>query len=102
MLAIKKEIKTLNGFSILDWVELTRGEVSKLKNALRVLIKEMDFIEYSTFVDFVADNRSPEEFEVACNNTYFFDKYLSSRRHKAVPVEKVSDSISGLLKKANS
>lgn len=75
-------ITLLNGFSILDWVELTRGEVSKIKDALRLLIKDLNLVEYADFVDHVADHRTPEEFEVACNNTYFFDKYLTSRRNQ--------------------
>lgn len=78
----EEDITTLNGFSILDWVELTRSEISKIKNELRLLIKQLDLVEYADFVDYVAENRTPEESEVACNNTYFFDKYLTSRRNQ--------------------
>lgn len=75
------DIKTLNGFSILDWVEMSKSEILKLKNELRLDIKAEGFVEYAAFVDWVADNRTPEHFDVAVNNTYFFDKYLTSRRH---------------------
>lgn len=88
----ESEIQTLNGFSILDWVELTRSEVVKIKNDLRLLIKAMDLTEYSVFVDYVAENRTTEEMEVACNNTYFFDKYLSSRRHSPPENKAVTQS----------
>lgn len=78
----EKDIRTLNGFSILDWIELTKSEVLKIKNNLRVLIKSINLFEYADFVDWIAENGTQEEFEVACNNTYFFDKYLTSRRHQ--------------------
>lgn len=38
------DIQTLNGFSILDWVELTRSEIVKIKDSLRILIKDLDLI----------------------------------------------------------
>jgi hypothetical protein len=78
----EEDIILLNGFSILDWVELSRGEISKIKNALRLLIKELDLVEYSEFMDHVAEHRSPEEFDVASNNTFFFNTYLTSRRNQ--------------------
>jgi hypothetical protein len=72
----------LNGFSILDWIELTKSEVLKIKNNLRVLIKSINLFEYADFVDWIAENGTQEDLEAACNNTYFFDKYLTSRRHQ--------------------
>lgn len=78
----EEDITLLNGFSILDWVELSRSEISKIKNALRTLIQDLDLVEYADFVDYVADHRTPEEFDVATCNTYFFDKYLTSRRNQ--------------------
>jgi hypothetical protein len=78
----ENEIQTINGFSIFDWIELTKSEVLKIKNNLRVLIKSINLFEYADFVDWVAENGTQEELEIACNNTYFFDKYLTSRRHQ--------------------
>lgn len=98
----EKEIKTLNGFSIFDFIELTRTEILKIKKELVVLIMAENFIEYADFINYLLEKGSDEFLDVGMSNTYFFDKYLSSRRHKAVPVKKVSDSISGLVKEANS
>ena len=84
----EKEIQCLNGFSILDFVELTKTEVLKIKKILIEEIKKNDFCEYSTFVDYVMNCLSDNELDVAVNHTFFFDKYLSSRRHKAESVTK--------------
>lgn len=85
----EKEIQCLNGFSILDFVELTKTEVLKIKKILIEEIKKNDICEYSTFVDYVMNCLSDNELDVAVNHTFFFDKYLSSRRHKR---ESVSNS----------
>ena len=97
-----KDIKTLNGFSILDFIELTRTEIIKIKKELLVLINTENFFEYADFIDYLQDKGTDEFLDVGMSNTYFFDKYLTSRRHKAVPIKKVSGSISGLVKEANS
>lgn len=96
------KIQHINGFSILDFCELTKNEVNQIKKSLQILIKQKDFHEYSVFMDFVLDNLSDNDYDIASGHTYFFDKYLTSRRHKAVSIEKVSGSISGLVKEANS
>lgn len=98
----EKDIKTLNGFSILDFIELTRSEVLKVKKDLVIMIRELSIIEYSDLLEHLQDSGLETEFEVACNNTMFLNTYISSRRHKAVPAGKVSDSIAGLAKEANS
>lgn len=94
----EKDIRCLNGFSIMDFVELTKSEVTKIKKSLQQLIREKDFHEYSTFVDYVLDELSDEEYEVASNHTYFFDKYLSSRRWK--PKSQDNADIAALAAKA--
>lgn len=76
-----KDIRCLNGFCIADFVELTKAEVLQIKKDLISLIKQQDFHEYSEFVDYTLFNLSDNEFDVACNHTIFFDRYLSSRRY---------------------
>lgn len=76
------DIKTLNGFNISDFVELSKSEVLEIKRKLQSLIRELDFIEYSDFMDYLLDNDMSLEYEVGSNNTYFFEKYISSRRNK--------------------
>lgn len=77
----EKEIKCLNGFSILDFVELTKTEVNKIKKILIDEIKKNKITEYSTFVDYVMNCLSDNEFDVATSHTFFFDKYITSCRH---------------------
>jgi hypothetical protein len=77
----EKDIQNLNGFSILDFCELTKNEVNKIKRALLAVIREHQFTEYRTFMDYVDLNLSDNEFDVASNHTFFFDKYLTSSRH---------------------
>lgn len=76
------DIKTLNGFNISDFVELSKSEVLEIKRKLQNLIREIDILEYSDFMDFLLDNEMSLEYEVGSNNTYFFEKYISSRRNK--------------------
>lgn len=78
----EKEITTINGFSIADFIELTRSEVTKVKGELQKLIREKDFTEYSDLMDYLQDSEMTTEYDVASSNTYFFDKYISSRRNK--------------------
>jgi hypothetical protein len=77
----EKEIKTLNGFNIGDYIEMTKSEVNEIKRSLMSLIRYNEIVEYSVLMDYLQDNEMHSEFDVACNNTYFFDKYISSRRH---------------------
>lgn len=76
------DIQTINGFNITDYVELTKSEVTAMKKRLQQLIREADILEYSDLIDMLADSEMSEEYEVATNHTYFFDKYISSRRNK--------------------
>jgi hypothetical protein len=78
----EKEIKTLNGFSILDFIEMSRSEVLNIKKELIFLIMTENFIEYADFINHLLEKGTTEFLDVAMSNTYFFDKYLSSRRHR--------------------
>ena len=78
----EEEITTVNGFNISDYVDLTKSEVTEIKKRLQMLIRNMNFMEYSDFMDYLQDNELSFEYDVASNNTYFFEKYISSRRNK--------------------
>lgn len=77
----EKDIKTINGFSISDYVELTKNEVIQIKKSLQSLIRSENIIEYSDLMDYLLDADLMLEYEVASNNTYFFDKYIASKRN---------------------
>lgn len=76
------DIKTINGFNIADFSELSKSEVTAIKKRLQCLIRELDILEYSDFMDYLSDNEMNVEYDVASNNTYFFEKYISSKRNK--------------------
>lgn len=77
----EKDIITGGGFNILDYIELSRNEVLNIKKQLQGLIREKNFIEYAEFMDYLMDNDMLMEYDIASSNTYFFDKYISSKRH---------------------
>lgn len=80
----EREIKTINGFNIADFTELTRSEIVQIKNNLQALIRELGIIEYADFMDYLQDAGMSVEYEVASNHTIFFDRYISSRRNRPV------------------
>lgn len=80
-----KDISSINGFNIFDFCELTKHEVLDIKLRLQSLIRELNLVEYSDFMDILADSVMMTEYDVASSNTYFFEKYISSRRHKLFP-----------------
>lgn len=75
-----EDIEHLNGFSLASLVELSRGEVNEIKRKVLALIREVDIIEYADLIDFLIDNQLGDEYDVAVNNTFFFNSYISSRR----------------------
>lgn len=79
----EKEIQTINGFNIADFVELSKSEVSEIKKTLQALIRNENITEYADLMDYLLDSEKTLEYDVACNNTYFFDKYIASKRNKA-------------------
>ena len=78
-----RDITTINGFCISDYVELSKSEVLKIIRQLQQFIRDNDITEYCDLIDILLDDTSfANEYEVACNHTYFFSKYLCSRRNK--------------------
>lgn len=79
----KADIRTLNGFNILDFVELTKSEVTKYIREIRRFICDNDITEYAALLDILDEGASipPEWFEVAVTHTLLFTGYLRSRRY---------------------
>lgn len=75
------DITTLNGFNILDYADLTKSEINKIKLSLQLLIRHLDITDYCVLMDYLQDNDLQAEYDIASNNTYFFDRYISSRRN---------------------
>lgn len=79
----ESEITCVNGFNIADLIELSKSEVNEIKTNIIKLVRELNIIEYSQLVDFLVDNEMLVEYDVAVNNTFFFNSYIASRRHSA-------------------
>lgn len=79
----ESDIRTLGGFSIRDFVELTTSEVNRYKAEIQRFIRDNDIVEYADLCDILLDAGMDDQWEVATHNTYFFDKYISSRRCSA-------------------
>lgn len=77
----ESEISTINGFNIADLVELTKSEVNEIKKEVINIIRDVGIVEYSSLVDFLLDNDMPLHYDVAMNNTIFFNTYITSRRN---------------------
>lgn len=75
-------IKTINGFNIIDFVELTKSEVLRIKKELQGFIRSENIVEYADLMDFLQDGLNTDYYDVASCNTYFFEKYITSRRNK--------------------
>lgn len=76
----EKDVRCLNGFSIFDFVELSKLEVVQIKQNIQKLIRELDIVEYATLLDYLMDNQMTSEYDVATSNTLLFQGYLRSRR----------------------
>ncbi len=79
----EKDIVSINGFDISDFVEISKSEVLEIKSKLQSLIRELNIIEYADLLDYIQDNGEKTEYDVASSNTIFFNTYIKSRRYKA-------------------
>ena len=80
----ERDIVAVNGFNIADLVELTKSEVNEIKKSILMLIRELVFMEYADLIDFLIDNEMWTEYDVAINNTFFFNSSIASRRHSYI------------------
>lgn len=78
----EEDIVVLNGFDIKEYNGLTTSQTLVIKKAIQKLIIDNHLTEYSDLMDYIIENLSNDFYQVASNNTLFFDRYLSSRRNK--------------------
>ena len=78
----EKDIQTINGFDISEYVKLTENEIDMIKRELQEFIECNNVIEYCDLMNYLLHEGLFEKHSVASRNTYFFDKYISSRRNK--------------------
>lgn len=82
----KTDIETLNGFSIHDYVEMTKSEVDKRIREIIDLICDTGITEYSDLILILKDSgeEMAEHFQIARTNTLFFKSFLTSMWRKKV------------------
>lgn len=78
----EKEIQTLNAFDVTTI--LTNSELAMLKIEIQKLIRENNIIEYADLMNILLDSELYELWNVASNNTVFFDRYIQSGRYSMI------------------
>lgn len=74
----EKQIIKLNGF---DYdVYISTSEILEIKKEILNLIDDLSIEEYSTLINYCRKERT-DYLEVVCNNTIFWNTYLTSKRH---------------------
>lgn len=74
-----KDIRVFNGFSIGDFVELTRSEEDKLSRQLCDIITGREITEYSQLIDYLIESDQNELFSVASRKTLFLREYIKGK-----------------------
>ena len=88
----EKDIQTLNGFNIRDFVEMTKSEVNAKIRIIQKMIRELDFFGVCRFVGLSQDNDElADEYDVAINHTILLNTYIKSRRYKREPKSRVGE-----------
>lgn len=78
----EKDITTINGFDINNYIEMTYTEVSRYLCQIQQLIRDKSITEYADLLDFLFDNDLKELWDVARNHTLLLNTYISSLRYK--------------------
>jgi hypothetical protein len=81
------DIILINGFSIRDYVEMNKSEITQEKRNIMKFVEENDIIEYCDLLIELDRANMLDTWEVAANNTIFADAYIRSRRNKFKKLE---------------
>jgi hypothetical protein len=76
------DIISINGFTIRDYIDMTKSEITNLKRDIMHFVEEHDITEYCDLLTELDKYNLSDMWEVAANNTIFADAYIRSRRHK--------------------
>ena len=74
----EKDIRRYNNFEL----ELTTTETTAIKKKICQIIEGAQIKEYCELLDYFAEIGDNDYWEIASNHTYFFDRYITSRRNK--------------------
>lgn len=78
----EEDIQSFNGFDIKDFNDLTTSQTLAIKKELQKIIMSENILEYSDLMDYLLVQELNDFYQVASNNTMFFDRYISSKRNK--------------------
>lgn len=77
----KKNIEHFNNFNITDLCMLKNSEIFEIKKRVIDFIDDNDIIEYADLIRYLMLAELKDELQVSMESTFFFDKYISSRRN---------------------
>ncbi len=77
----KKDIEHFNGFNITDLCMLKSSEIQEIKERVLDFIDDNDIFEYADLVRYLRLAGMRDELQVSMESTFFFDKYITSRRN---------------------
>jgi hypothetical protein len=77
----KCDIEHFNGFNITDLCMLKASEIFEIKKRVLEFIDDNDIIEYADLVRCLMLAEMKDELQVTMDSTFFFDKYITSRRN---------------------
>lgn len=77
----KKDIEHFNNFNITDLCMLKNSEIFEIKKRVIDFIDDNDIIEYADLIRCLMLAELKDELQVSMESTFFFDKYISSRRN---------------------
>lgn len=81
-----KDIELINGFNILDMVEISRSEALAIKKELHLIIRENQITEYMDLLDYAMFNLTDGHYDIVVSNTILFNTAIKSLRHKRMRV----------------
>ncbi len=87
----KEDIEHYNNFNITDLCMLKQSEIFEIKKRVISFVDDNDIIEYADLVRCLMLAEMRDELQVAMESTFFFDKYITSRRNS---YGRVADKVS--------
>ena len=82
-----QKVEKYGGFEL----DLTVTEVNRIIKEILEDVESESIIEYSDLVDLYREIGDNDKFDIVSNHTYFFDKYICSKRNK-LKLKKVAPS----------
>ena len=76
----EQEIKTINGFNITDFIEISKAELLQYKIEIEKLVDDKNIIEYSVLLRYLRTNDLLHLYDVASSNTIWCNAYIKSCR----------------------